>query len=252
LPDNPVDLLPVSGFVTAKLCLTQKAASNPVSQLQYWNVHKLLPGTNSQDYVGNNQSAQINWSGYNQVSPPISSIQHSVSTNDSASYLWVWDITSDFKTRFARLGGSGTNSSDYFLRIKAETENSYTGGVGFYGSDADSKDQIPYIALEFDTTSIPSSIPEKQIINENSCDLKVNPNPVKSTFEVQFNIPESGDISLSIFDLSGNLIRKFNYRSLEAGFHSCNIDINDLQAGTYFIELNAGQKQVVKEFQVPK
>lgn len=49
--------------------------------------------------------------------------------------------------------------------------------------------------------------------------IKVFPNPLQAESVVSIELPEAGDISLTIFDLSGNILWKRNYLKLTAGKH---------------------------------
>ena len=74
------------------------------------------------------------------------------------------------------------------------------------------------------------------------------PNPFSKNTKIAFNLVESGNTSLSIFDVSGKLV--FKTESLmDAGYNEVEINKNDLSgAGIYFYQLEqAGGNNLVKK-----
>ena len=223
LPANPIDLLPVEKITKATLCLTPKYISVPSQKPEVWTVTKLIPNTNWYDYFGNNQTVETNWSGYNPVKTPISELVHNIpaDVDTSADGKWKWDITKDFIERFKKLGGSGTNSNDYFLRLQALDETNLSGGIGFYGTDADSMDNMPYIELDLDITK-PSRVDEVSDINF----VHIFPNPVTDILHI------SGDYS-------GQQVRIYSpegFKVYEAEFKN-EIGLSKLPVGIYFMRV---------------
>ena len=51
-----------------------------------------------------------------------------------------------------------------------------------------------------------------------------NPNPFKSETKIRFNLSTTEKVILSVYDISGNLIKTIIDKKLDAGFHMFNWD----------------------------
>lgn len=88
-------------------------------------------------------------------------------------------------------------------------------------------------------------------VNNSGLSLKISPCPFygKLTFDMYF--PESGPASLEIFDISGNLIKWFEFIAVKTGsqIKSWNPQNESifLSPGVFFVRLNQGNKAVVQK-----
>lgn len=79
--------------------------------------------------------------------------------------------------------------------------------------------------------------------------LEVQPNPASDFLQLFYNLTAAGNITISVTDLSGRLVKSVNRQNFSEGFHSHIVDVQDLDAGIYFITLNIGEtKSQVKKF----
>lgn len=255
VPGSPVDLLPGIPFFKATLHIRQVTTSQTAAS-QAWDAHRLLPGANWYDYVGNDQTVAQNWSGYNQVNPAIASLSHAVMTvnNGSPETWWTWDITGNFRTRYENPGGVGTNASDYFLRLKARNEAGNIGGAGFYGSDANSVTERPYIALELDTSSGTGAIKALQGLSPVAPVLSFSPNPGHSGLAITFSLPGSrgGWSELSIYRMDGRKIKTLLSGENTHGEHTLiwdgkNESGRPVPAGIYLMKLQGPATSTTRE-----
>ena len=67
---------------------------------------------------------------------------------------------------------------------------------------------------------------------------KAYPNPFNPTIKIPFFINESQLVKISIFDITGKLVRNVSNRYFEPGNHHVKLSSNDLTSGIYFIMLN--------------
>jgi hypothetical protein len=70
------------------------------------------------------------------------------------------------------------------------------------------------------------------------------PNPFNSSTEIEFSLPESGPVSLVIYDIQGREVRRLLDGSLESGSHSViwnglNDESRPVSSGIYFYRLNS-------------
>ena len=75
--------------------------------------------------------------------------------------------------------------------------------------------------------------------NNNYALLQNIPNPFNSITEIQFNIPETADVEISIYNAIGDKVEELVSRSFETGYHSIQFDASKLPAGNYFYRMTA-------------
>jgi hypothetical protein len=73
------------------------------------------------------------------------------------------------------------------------------------------------------------------------------PNPFNPTTTIPFSVPEQSDVKISIYDVTGRMIKTLYDRNTPAGDHSITWNAEDLASGNYFIVLsNADFMKVIK------
>lgn len=78
------------------------------------------------------------------------------------------------------------------------------------------------------------------------------PNPFNPSTKIAFYLPEQTDISLSVYDVSGRLVRELERGSLGAGWHSLTWDGTSetgktADSGAYFCRLKAGKDIITRK-----
>jgi hypothetical protein len=81
----------------------------------------------------------------------------------------------------------------------------------------------------------------------NSVSLRIYPNPMKSECNVQYIIPENTNVKISIYDISGRLIRKICHTDRCCGLYNEVLDLSGLSQGVYFIKLETKNCSEVKK-----
>ena len=66
------------------------------------------------------------------------------------------------------------------------------------------------------------------------------PNPFNPTTTISFTIPESGDVTVDIFNVAGQKVASLVNGQMNAGSHSVVWDASDFSAGVYFYSIKAG------------
>jgi hypothetical protein len=75
-------------------------------------------------------------------------------------------------------------------------------------------------------------------------DIKVFPNPVIENSNVTFMLPQNGDATVEIYDLSGKLVSSQNYEQLQAGSNTVQFGTETLVKGTYIISVTQKGKKI--------
>jgi YHYH protein/Secretion system C-terminal sorting domain len=81
----------------------------------------------------------------------------------------------------------------------------------------------------------------------NVADVRVFPNPAHSTFTVEMNNPQSGMITLSLVHASGETIFTVRETAPQGAFRK-ELNVSNLAAGTYFLEMKRGTGQATERF----
>ncbi|MCB9014107.1 MAG: T9SS type A sorting domain-containing protein [Bacteroidales bacterium] len=86
-------------------------------------------------------------------------------------------------------------------------------------------------------TSLSASV--KDQISANSAGMKIEafPNPCSDKTFVNYNLPQSGKATISIFDLQGKQIMAFSPESNKSGAYSVGIDASGIKQGCYFLRI---------------
>jgi hypothetical protein len=66
------------------------------------------------------------------------------------------------------------------------------------------------------------------------------PNPFNPSTKISFSIPQSGFVSLKIYDLTGREVANLVNNRMEAGTYEYDFDGTKLTSGIYFYRINAG------------
>jgi hypothetical protein len=76
------------------------------------------------------------------------------------------------------------------------------------------------------------------------------PNPVRSETIIKFTLPQKARVTLSLFDMSGRLVKVLMSESREPGTHAVSLNSGHLTKGLYFYKLQAGDFSAVKKMTI--
>ncbi|HLG35126.1 MAG TPA: C25 family cysteine peptidase [Bacteroidia bacterium] len=88
-------------------------------------------------------------------------------------------------------------------------------------------------------------------INSSSPKLNIYPNPSSGISAIVFQLNQTSDVSLNIYNALGQEVSALiNDSRLNEGMHSVNLDSRSLGKGFYFIRLTAGENVMINKFVV--
>ena len=89
---------------------------------------------------------------------------------------------------------------------------------------------------------------ETQIITPDEFELSQNyPNPFNPSTNIAFELPKSGHVMLSVFNLLGQKVATLIDQNMDAGSHNVHFDATNLPSGLYFYQLQSGNFNSIKK-----
>ena len=82
--------------------------------------------------------------------------------------------------------------------------------------------------------------------------LSIAPNPVLTSATVSFLLPESKKISLTVYDITGRLVKTIADKEMSEGTHQLTLDTKEMNAGFYLLRLKSQDTLQTKKFIVIK
>ncbi|MFZ2325104.1 MAG: T9SS type A sorting domain-containing protein [Ignavibacteriaceae bacterium] len=163
--------------------------------------------------VGTRNGVQLNWQTATEINNQRFEIERS---NDSQNFTLVGFVngrgTTTEKSSYSFVD-KGINEGKYYYRLK---QVDYNGAYEY--------SQV--IEVEF-------SVPKEFVLAQNY------PNPFNPATTLSFGLPVESNITLSVYNSLGELVKVVAQGTLQAGTHNMNFDAVDLPSGIYLYTLNA-------------
>lgn len=87
---------------------------------------------------------------------------------------------------------------------------------------------------------------QELLSNANAWEVDIFPNPTSAILNVSFNLPQSDEISIGLYDLQGKLILAKNLGKKETGSYQEVIDLTNVPKGTYVCRISGQQNTITK------
>ena len=78
-------------------------------------------------------------------------------------------------------------------------------------------------------------------------DFKIYPNPASERTWIDFTLIASSKVSLSLYNLNGQLVKTREAGYMPSGKHNISLDVGDLPGGTYILRIRAGNQSSSKK-----
>lgn len=93
----------------------------------------------------------------------------------------------------------------------------------------------------------PVNVPEISYGNQKASQIVVYPNPAKDEANISFTLNKRSDVRLTVFDITGNVVKTIQLKNLNAGNQNINFSTSDLSTGTYIAQMEMnGTKNTAK------
>ena len=179
---------------------------------------------------------------------------------DGSNYIVAWQDCRDshlWDIRGASINTSGVISDSFILSqqtgyqlvpylVHGQSNKilaTYTGWTDTINSHSANSMRIwgkihPFVGVE-----------ERTYYSNYNCALSVRiyPNPIRSECNIQYNIVEKTNVEISIYDISGRLIRRIQKTDKCCGQYDEILDFSGLSQGVYFIKLATQDYSEVKK-----
>lgn len=162
-------------------------------------------------------------------------------------YVSISDTGSDDNHIFLPFSNSQVNDSPSFMYF--EFSNSGLGWASFDGI-RDSNDNLVFEGLVVPIrasinlvggatdTELESTLPRTLSLQQNY------PNPFNPSTQIRFDLPQSVDVRLQVFDLLGRNVATLVDGPMTAGEHQVTFDASDLTSGLYLYTITAGSQRI--------
>ena len=171
----------------------------------------------------------VAWDG-NDLGSKISKYNIFVSTNDQEYVLWK------------------VASAPAEAEFKGKNGNTYK----FYSLATDSIGFTETRKLSADATTTMDIKTGLDRIDANSNGIQVFPNPAKNQCNVMFNFNSSSEISISLIDISGKVIKSIDKQKYQSGKQTVEINLDNIPEGIYFVKLFNGNNTYRQKLVISK
>ncbi|MGK0407641.1 MAG: hypothetical protein ACJAZH_001463 [Roseivirga sp.] len=104
------------------------------------------------------------------------------------------------------------------------------------------------------TTADYVGIKDQQIVEKAAprLELEIYPNPAQNKVNVVLNLESRSDLTITVRDLSGRLVRTLSAKSVPAATESLSLDVSTLTTGTYIVSLINGSASLTSKLVITK
>ena len=93
------------------------------------------------------------------------------------------------------------------------------------------------------------SIEDKKISKSTQLSrMKLYPNPVRNKVTFEFSLNKPSSIKVNVFDITGRMVKYYDLGVQNAGNNKSNINLSELSAGTYILQLQTKEGSFSKKF----
>ena len=93
------------------------------------------------------------------------------------------------------------------------------------------------------------SIEDKKISKSTQLSqMKLYPNPVNDKVTFEFSLNKPSTIKVNVFDITGRMVKYYDLGIQNAGNNKSNLNLSELSAGTYILQLQTKEGSFSKKF----
>ncbi|MBP7563499.1 MAG: T9SS type A sorting domain-containing protein, partial [Candidatus Cloacimonetes bacterium] len=96
------------------------------------------------------------------------------------------------------------------------------------------------------------STEEESLSAQNSLFLSNYPNPFNPSTTISWQMPEEGQVEVSIFNIKGQKVKTLCHQRLTSGQHQIVWDGKEYGSGVYFVRLQTGNQTLIRKILMMK
>lgn len=174
----------------------------------------------------------VRWEG--EVVPPTSgNYRFSSQTINGSARIWIDDQEVSSNQNVAL-----TSGQQYDIKVEyVHTTREAGVSIRWTGSNPVNVIHKNYLVPNTEVLNVSNEIAESQDVLKDF-NLKQNyPNPFNPTTQIEFNLPSSGDVKLSVYNVVGQTVKVLLNQQMNAGSHQVTFDASNLASGVYFYQI---------------
>ncbi|MES2287215.1 MAG: T9SS type A sorting domain-containing protein [Bacteroidota bacterium] len=193
----------------------------------------------------------VAYCGYTSSTPENDKLEVEISTNCGTTWVSIYNKAGNSLKTKAPQTGEFTPSSSAEWRHESVSLNTYAGqsgvllrfkGTSDYGNNL-YLDNVNVTGLNT-TTNISS--------NEIGNSIKVYPNPMMNNADIEFQIATAASVTIAMYNMLGETVFSNALGEMNSGIHTIKLDARNLNAGIYYIALNANNNKIIKKVIINK
>ena len=151
----------------------------------------------------------------------------------------------------AQISGGTAITETWIGTLESGQSDSYTFHATF---DINTASKPDYLCTKL--TNINNGEEDSNLNNNESCIMlsdvfavmDISPNPANESINIEFVNPIADNITISLYNVNGEIIGTLFNDTLDKGYHKIKSDINSLRTGIYAVRLDYRGKTITKRF----
>ncbi|MDP8231898.1 MAG: T9SS type A sorting domain-containing protein [Candidatus Zophobacter franzmannii] len=240
--DNRIDTIEIWG--------TRNGCFKKINENSFSIIYQQVPVTESNTYLCTFTNNGIEWDMEYSVNIPLSSNFNSYSFLQDCFIIPIIDDSN----------GYGFHVYDNSLNLVLEHQEDFAEGL-FNPTLTTLLDKMFIIdnsqLVKYYTLSIITNNTDSVNQHVSSCPISIYPNPFNPSTTIEYNIPNSGDVDVKVYNLKGQLVKTLVSEFMHRGKHTIvwegeNVFNEKVTSGVYFLEIHYRNKRFIEKLLLVK
>lgn len=193
----------------------------------------------------------VAYCGYTTSTPENDKLEVEVSSNCGITWTSIYNKAGNTLKTKAPQSSSFTPSGPTQWRNETVNLNAYVGQSGVllrFKATSDYGNNLYLDNVNITGVSTTTGIHTNQMVNS----IKVYPNPLMDNADIEFNLATTANVTIAMYNMLGESVFSNELGEMNSGRHTIKLDAQNLNAGIYFITLNAGSNKITRKVVINK